>query len=159
VIELYFLRHGPAGSKEAWTGEDAARPLTERGREVTASVARRLAETGLELDVIVTSPYVRARQTAEIALAALHVGSALETDDLLMPGFGPAELRNILRRHPDAHRIMLVGHEGDFSSVVGQLIGSADLALRKAGVAMVEIGDAGSVRGSLRWLVPPSLLA
>ncbi|HEY5506222.1 MAG TPA: histidine phosphatase family protein [Coriobacteriia bacterium] len=159
MIELYFFRHGPAGSKSGWTGEDAERPLTARGREITVGVARRLAEAGLELDVIVTSPYVRARQTAEIASSALHVGSALETDDLLMPGFGPQELRSILARHPDAHRIMLVGHEGDFSSVVGRLIGSADLVLRKAGVAMVELADAGSEHGTLRWLAPPSLLA
>jgi phosphohistidine phosphatase len=157
-MELYFLRHGPAGAREAWDGDDADRPLTDRGRELTRRVATRLAATGLTLDVVVTSPYVRALQTAEIAAEALG-SAAPETDELLRPGFDLRGLAAILQRHAGVQRLMLVGHEGDFSSAIGQLVGSADLVLRKSGVAMVELPDPAVPRGTLRWLAPPLLLA
>jgi phosphohistidine phosphatase len=156
---LYFFRHGPAGARDAWAGEDADRPLTDKGRDLTQRVARRLAATGLMVDTVVTSPYVRAVQTAGIVAEALHVATAIEQDDLLRPGFDLAGLTRILERHGDAERLMLVGHEGDFSAAVGQLVGSADLVLRKSGIAMVELPDPAVARGTLRWLVPPALLA
>jgi phosphohistidine phosphatase len=157
-MEIYFLRHGPAGSKEAWTGDDADRPLTDRGRELTEQVVRSLAEAGLEVDAIVTSPYARALQTAEITSALLRGGVTIEQDDRLRPGFGMAELAGILEERGGVDRLMLVGHEGDFSAVIGRIIGRADLVLRKSGIAMVDVPDPGVPQGSLRWLVPPVLL-
>jgi phosphohistidine phosphatase len=157
-MDLYFLRHGPAGAKGAWDGDDADRPLTDRGRELTLRVAQRLAASGVTVDAVVTSPYARALQTAQIAAETLGA-AAPETDELLRPGFDLHGLAAILQRHADAERLMLVGHEGDFSSAIGQLVGSADLVLRKAGVAMVEIPDPVAPHGTLRLLVPPSLLA
>jgi phosphohistidine phosphatase len=157
-MDLYFLRHGPAGANGAWDGDDADRPLTDRGRELTQRVAQRLAASGVTVDAVVTSPYARALQTAQIAAEVLGAAPP-ETDELLRPGFDLPALAAILHRHADAERLMLVGHEGDFSSAIGQLVGSADLVLRKAGVAMVEIPDPSVPRGTLRLLVPPSLLA
>jgi phosphohistidine phosphatase len=158
-MELYFLRHGPAGARAAWDGEDADRPLTDKGRELTQQVARRLAATGLTVDAVVTSPYVRALQTAEIVAEALGVATPLEQEELLRPGFDLEGLGKVLRRHGDVQRLMLVGHESDFSSAIGQLVGAADLVLRKSGIAMVELPDPTVLRGTLRWLVPPTLLA
>ena len=158
-LELYFFRHGPAGSASAWHGDDAERPLTDKGRELTDRVAKRLAEACIEVDLVITSPYVRAVQTAEIAAAALGVKRSLEVDSLLEPGFDVAALERILGKYSDVKRVMVVGHQSDFSIVIGQLIGSADLVVRKAGVAMVELPEPGKMRGTLRFLAPPSLLA
>jgi phosphohistidine phosphatase len=157
-MEIYFLRHGPAGSRDAWEGDDAERPLTDKGGEMTARVAERLAEAGVSIDVVVSSPYVRARQTADIAVHALGVARPLETDDALRPGFGFADLAAVLQRHGPADTLMLVGHEPDFSTTIGRMIGGADIALKRAGVAMVEVTDVSTPEGTLRWLAPPSLL-
>jgi phosphohistidine phosphatase len=157
-MELHFLRHGPAGSSAAWDGDDKDRPLTNSGRDLTERVAARLAEAGIRVDLIVASPYARAAQTAEIARRVLGAGAEVEHTDLLRPGFDLPALEQILAAHPDVARLMLVGHEGDFSSVIGQLIGSAELVLKKSGVAMVELPDPGAPHGTLRWLVPPGLI-
>ena len=157
-LELYFVRHGPAGSASAWQGDDADRPLTDKGRALTEKVAGALARAGTEVDVIISSPYVRAVQTAEIAALALGVQQAVVQDDMLEPGFMLEHLGPILGRHSDARRVMFVGHESGFSVVIGQLVGSADLVLRKAGVAMVELPDRTKMHGTLCLLIPPSLL-
>jgi phosphohistidine phosphatase len=158
-MELYFFRHGPAGWAGEWHGGDADRPLTDKGRILTERVGLRLAEAGVGVDLIVTSPYARALQTAEIVAEALGTTSRLELDDQLQPGFDLSALGRILERWNDVGRLMLVGHEPSFSTVIGQLIGSADLVIKKSSIAMVEVPDPPVARGTLRMLVPPSLLA
>jgi phosphohistidine phosphatase len=159
-VEIYFFRHGPAGSADAWEGSDADRPLTDQGRELTARVVDRLAATGLNVDLIVTSPYARAVQTAELATKVLVPGGRVEQDDGLRPGFGFSTLQRILRSHADLNRLMLVGHEGDFTKVIGEMIGgSPGMVLKKSGIALVDVTDSGATDGELRWLVPPSLLS
>ena len=158
-VALYFLRHGSAGSRDSWDGPDSARPLTGKGRTLTRGVVDRLAELGVKVDVIVTSPYLRARQTAELAALALGPGRPVENEDALEPGFDIAGLRGILKDNPDARSLMLVGHEPDFSMVVGELVGSADLAIRKSGLAVVELTDPSATHGVLTWLAPPRSLA
>ena len=158
-MNLYFFRHGPAGSKSAWDGDDADRPLTEKGRALTESVAQRLAEAGIEVDLVITSPFVRAVQTAQIAAKTLGVLQPLVQDDLLRPGFDLTALDELLARNQAVGSVMLVGHESDFSTVIGQLVGSARLVLKKSGVALVELPEPKAANGTLLWLVPPSLLA
>lgn len=158
-MDVYFMRHGPADSREGWHGDDADRPLTRKGRKLTEDVARRLAGLLTSVDVILTSPFARAAATADILADALSARDKLVSEPLLEPGFGTAELRQLLERHASAEAIVLVGHEDDFSTVVGQLIGGARLRLKKSGVAFVELPDASSMQGTLRWLIPPEALA
>ncbi len=155
---LYFLRHGLAGDRETWTGDDALRPLTKRGRERLEAAAQRLSGLNLGLDLILTSPYARAYQTAIICAKGLKKTDVLIQDDRLAPGFGIAPLVEILKEHKDAENILLVGHEPDFSEVVSALIGGGRLIFKKAGLARVELTSQSPLQGELAWFIPPGFL-
>lgn len=157
AMKVYFLRHGIAGERSEWKGDDAARPLTEEGVERTGAVAAALARLDLGVGVIVTSPLVRARQTADIVARALDLGSKVIEDRRLGPGFNADKLRAILLDHRNDD-VLVVGHEPDFSETVAALIGGGDLAVRKAGLALVELSGPDATRGRLLWLVPPKIL-
>jgi phosphohistidine phosphatase len=154
-VQIVFLRHGPAGSKAEWQGPDAERPLTDDGRGVVVAVAGVLARAGIAVDALLTSPLVRARQTAEIAAAALGCVDRLANDERLGRGLDRKLLAAIVAEHPDARTLMLVGHEPDFSATIAQLTG-ASVTVKKAGVARVDL-DEQTMRGTLVWLLPPRL--
>lgn len=158
-MELYFLRHGPAGSQRRWAGPDSERPLTDEGKAMMEREAATLEALGLSLDVIVTSPFARAYQTAKIVARKVGLLDRLVTDERLAPGFGVHELRGILDDYPDAVAVMLVGHEPDFSLTVGDLIGGGTVAFKKGGLGRVHAGDASLGDAELAWLLPPSVLA
>ena len=158
-MQLYFLRHGIAAEGEDWLGDDAARPLTDAGRERVELTAQAMARLGLKFDKILTSPLVRARQTAEIVARRLHAVDRFEEETLLSPGFGPKELSEILRERPSERPLLLVGHEPDFSHTIGHLIGEARVVCKKAGLARVDLCDGQPLRGDLVWLIPPKALA
>lgn len=157
-MELYFLRHGLAGSRRRWAGLDSERPLTDDGKALMEREAATLEALGLSLDVIVTSPLARASQTAEIVARKVGLLDRLVTDERLVPGFGVRELREILGDHPDAVAVMLVGHEPDFSLTVGDLIGGGTVAFKKGGLGRVHASDASLGDAELVWLLPPSVL-
>lgn len=155
-MRLYLFRHGPAGIKKEWKGSDAQRPLTDLGVEVTRRVAERLAAVGIDPDAIITSPYVRASQTAALLAAALGGPEPLD-DDLLSPGFSAQDLAKLIERHPDAPELVLVGHDPDFSALIRELTG-ARVKLRKGGIARIDLKHPSSLEGILIWLAPPRLV-
>jgi len=150
-MELYFLRHGEADWPN-WKKPDDERPLTKRGKKEMHEVAKFLARLKVNPALIVTSPLPRASQTAEIA--ADHLKGKLRTDELLSPGFGIDEMRKIWKRHR-AKKLMIVGHEPDFTDVITKLTG-ASLRLAKAGVALLDV-DVEAEEGKLLWLFPPKV--
>jgi len=152
-VQLIFLRHGPAGSRTEWTGPDAQRPLTDDGRVVVARVAALLARAGLRPGALITSPLVRARETAEIAAAALGCPELLTQDARLAKGLDRKRVAALVTEHADARVIVLVGHEPDFSATIAELTGGA-VTVKKAGVARVDL-DEQTMRGTLVWLLPP----
>jgi phosphohistidine phosphatase len=156
-MKVYFLRHGAAGKRSEWKRDDAERPLTVEGIERMHRIAATLAALDLGLDAIVTSPLVRAKQTAEIVAQALEM--PLEEDARLAPGFNAELLRGVLLDHPGAKSIMVVGHEPDFSATISALVGGGSIICRKGGLTLVELPDAHSRKGELLWLVPPGILA
>ncbi len=156
-MRLYFLRHGLAADRETWTGDDFDRPLTDQGKERMAREAATLVKMSLDLDVILTSPLVRAYQTAEIVAQQLNQTDQLVQDERLSPGFGSNQLAKILKTYPEAQALMLVGHEPDFSQVIGDLIGGGRLTCKKGSLACVELTDR-SLHGDLVWLIPASVL-
>ncbi len=157
-MRVYFLRHGIAAERDEWRGDDAARPLTEKGVERTGAVAAGLAGLGVDVGAIVTSPLARARQTADIVAHALGGAPKVVEDRRLAPGFDAAKLREILRDHRDAGDVMLVGHEPDLSETIGALTGGGRVVMRKAGLAVVDLPNAHEERGELLWLAPPKIL-
>jgi phosphohistidine phosphatase len=158
-MEVYFLRHGDAGSRESWKGSDATRPLSDEGAARMEREASTMALLRLPLGRILTSPLVRAQQTAEIVARALNLGDSLADDDRLAPGFGIEELGSIMREHRAAAALMLVGHEPDFSTVIAACIGGGRVDCKKGGLARVDFLDASSLKGLLVWLLPPRVLA
>ncbi len=157
MIELHFLRHAHAGDPEAWTGSDEARPLSEKGEKQAERLGAFLAGVGFKPDVIVTSPKLRAAQTAEIV--AKHLGIQISFDDRLAGAFEVETLETLLRDAGDPVRPVVVGHDPDFSEVLAELSGAPQLPMPKGALARVDIERplrAGG--GTLHWLVPPDLL-
>ena len=156
-MQLIFFRHGPAGSRADWQGADGERPLTDDGRAVVTQVAGLLARAGIGVDAVLTSPLARARQTAEIAAAALGCDDRLADDERLGHGLDRKRLAAIVAEHAGAQALMLVGHEPDFSTIIAQITGGT-VVLKKAGVARVDL-DEQTMRGVLVWLLPPRVFA
>jgi phosphohistidine phosphatase len=157
-LKLYFLRHGEAGSQEDWRGDDSERPLTAAGKQRMKREAAGIRRLKLPLDIIISSPLLRARQTAEIVAKAHGPAARLATDGRLEPGFGPKHLGALVAEHRDAEGMMLVGHEPDFSQTISRVTGGGRLRLKKGALACVEVEDHGPVKGTLVWLIPPKAL-
>lgn len=157
-MKLYVMRHGPA-EEHAQSGADADRALTGSGRERVRAVAKTLAEVGECPLRIVTSPLVRAVQTAEIVAIVTKLGDregTLETSRDIAPGGDGATLARRLAAE-GRKRVMLVGHEPDLSSIVARLVGEFDRPFDKAMVVGLHIpADAGPVR--LRFVLEPKTL-
>jgi len=162
-IELYLIRHGLAGEHGSYAN-DGDRPLTEEGDRKTQHVAERLRELNLDVDLILASPLVRARQTAEIFYTA-GFSKQLEESAHLAPN---GKLNDWLLwfdqwRQSSGTRLALVGHEPNLSTWAEQLVwGSVKhhLVLKKAGVIGLLLPQSGSPVGTseLFWLTPPRFL-
>jgi phosphohistidine phosphatase SixA len=157
VTELYVLRHAHAGDPSRWAGPDAERPLSDKGRRQADRLGRFLGEAGFKADAIISSPKVRAAQTAEIV--AGHLGVDVTLDDRLADGVGLSSVEAILRDAGDPSRPIIVGHDPDFSDLVTALTGASEVPMRKGALARVDVvGPLAAGGGMLRWLVPPDLL-
>lgn len=155
-MSLYFLRHGIAEDRQGWTEADEVRPLTDTGKKNLVKQAEVMAALNLKLDLILTSPLVRAYATA--AIVARRLNLEVIEDRRLAPGFGIPELVELLRDHPRAENILLVGHEPDFSQTLSALIGGGRLVCKKAGLARVDLFQSDPPQGELVWLIPPRIL-
>ena len=155
-MKIYFLRHGVAVEPEDWKGHDYDRPLTADGRERMASEAKAIRKLDLKLDAILTSPLVRAKETADIVAGALKIVS--KEDDRLGGDFDISSLEEILKDHVGLKALMLVGHEPSMSATIGRLIGVARIDLKKGALACVELADALTTTGELLSVVPPKVL-
>jgi phosphohistidine phosphatase len=148
-MKLCFLRHGEADWPN-WDKPDDERPLTKRGRKEMKRVAKFLESLKFIPDSILTSPLPRASQTAEIV--GHRLGIELQVEPALAHGFNLERLRRLLAKR-DAESVMIVGHEPEFSEVIGKLTG-AKIKISKAGVALVDINRSCS-SATLLWLFPP----
>ena len=157
-MNLYFLRHGIAVEPDEWEGRDEDRPLTKEGIAKMKDEARAIAELSLSVDAILSSPMLRACTTATLVARKLKCEQPL-LDDRLAEGFSLERLREMVAEHPKADGLMFVGHEPALSDVVGRLVGSAGIEMKKGALAAVAVDDAGCARGYLIGLLPPKVLA
>ena len=156
-LQLCFLRHADAADAAGWAGDDADRPLSAKGELQAERLGSFLAEVGFQPDAIISSTRVRAQRTAEIVGAAIGVGIRL--DERLAGGFDPALLDVILADAGGPSHPVVVGHDPDFSQVLGWLAGADGLTMKKGAFARVDVrGPIAGGRGTLRWLIPPDLL-
>jgi phosphohistidine phosphatase len=163
TLDLYLIRHGLAGQFGDYT-DDQERPLTAEGQRKTHQVAQRLVALEIRVDLILTSPLMRARQTAEI-LQAAGLSQQLEVSEELAPG---GEIQAWLTwvdcwRSAGHTSLAIVGHEPNLSQWAELLVeGTArgNWILKKAGVIGVKLPTTGEAIGNseLFWLTPPRLL-
>ena len=153
-MKLYWLRHGIAADRESWQGSDADRPLTPEGRKNMQREAKGMQSLDLRLDLIVTSPLRRAKETAQFVADRLKLKLV---EDERLADLNREGLAQLLRDHRDAESVLIVGHEPDFSEVVGEVIGSARIDFKKGALARTDI-DLTTMHGELLWLIPPKAL-
>lgn len=160
MIALYLLRHAHAGNPARWSGEDAMRPLSDRGRHQAELVGRMLAGADEAPDLFVTSPKARSDETARIVAAA--VGAPVVVDERLAGGLLDGNTVDaILLAAGPAERPCLVGHDPDFSELLAELLGVPAIQMRKGAIARIDLPgrQVSAGGGVLRFLVPPELLA
>jgi phosphohistidine phosphatase len=158
--ELYLIRHGLAEERgEAWP-DDNKRPLTDEGMARMRKAARGLARLGVAIDVILSSPLVRARQTADLVAGGLDPRPSLVNVDSLAPDGSYAAIVADLEKHGRKPRLALVGHEPLIGELAARLIGSRHaLEFKKGAICRIdldEIPPAGP--GDLRWMLTPRVL-
>ena len=154
---LHLLRHAHAGDPEAWSGPDSARPLSEKGQAQAERLGSFLADIAFTTGGIITSPKVRAAQTAEIV--ARHLGVPVAEDERLAGSLDLEGIDALLTRAKDPERPILVGHDPDFSELLALLCDAESVPMRKGAFAKIEVErplKAGA--GTLRWLIPPDAL-
>jgi phosphohistidine phosphatase len=157
-MNIYLIRHAdavPLG--EGHFAHDADRPLTSKGHEQTKLVAKALHHRGIELGVIVSSPLMRAQQTAEGLHHGLSPAPELQTCADLALGGKPKKLTRFVRALGQ-QAVALVGHQPDLGAYAAWLIGSkkAHIDLAKAGVACISFAEEPRKgEGVLQWLVSP----
>ena len=157
---LYFVRHGLAEERgDAWP-DDSKRPLTDEGMSRMRKAARGLARLGVTVDLVLSSPVVRARQTAELLAAGLESRPSLVNVDSLAPDGSHAAVIADLEKHARKNCIALVGHEPMIGELVARLIGSRHpIEFKKGAVCRVDLEDLPPVGpGDLRWLLTPKIL-
>lgn len=150
-MQIYLIRHGIAADRNAQT-TDAERPLTEAGRKKTKRVAQRLGDLGVRFDVLLTSPLVRAQQTAAM-LEQTGLAARCEVFTPLAPG-GDIHLWVNWYQLQTYQAIALVGHQPDLGQWAGQLVWGEQwtngdrLILKKAGMIGIKLNPSGNPLGN-----------
>jgi len=161
-MQLYIVRHGSAVDRDdPKCPADPQRYLTDEGKEKTRQVAKGVAEIAAMPDLILTSPYVRARQTAEIFAAVLeYPKQKIRETDLLLPGAEPLQLFRELAKEKEASTVFVFGHGPNIDGLVAASVGSKHpiCSMKKAGVAALELRRVLPPSGELLWLATPKLL-
>ena len=162
-MDLYLVRHAAAFGRDPgrWP-DDARRPLTPEGQEEFRSAAFGLSLLVPGVDTLLSSPYLRAWQTAEI-LAGLDSWPAPEATPVLEPTLPPEKAAIELKSYESAGSVALVGHRPNLHELAGYLLtgsaGGMELAIKKGGVLCVRFGGAVEPgAGELRWLLTPKIL-
>jgi phosphohistidine phosphatase len=161
-MELYIVRHGIAIDREdPKSPPDPDRYLTEEGIKKTKQVAESVAALGIEPDLLISSPYVRAMQTAEIFATALeYPKQKIRRTDLLLPGAEPSLFYKELSKDKDSAIVFSFGHAPQLDDLVAAGLGSKHhvTSLKKAGIAALELKRISPPSGELLWLSTPKLL-
>lgn len=158
---LYIVRHAPAGQHgDPRYPNDSLRPLTRKGERRFERLVKRLVEHGLAPTLVVTSPLLRCRQTAEIVVAGADEAPKLLERDELAPGEDWQDLVDWTNAEGD-DEVAWVGHAPDVDRMAAALIGSADanLLFAKGAVAAIRFPEKiAAGEGELCWFVKPKLI-
>lgn len=163
-MKMYLIRHSDAVEQDTPGYEDdRLRPLTEKGCDKTKRIASALKGLGVKPDLIVSSPYVRAKQTAEILAKKLKYKQELAFNDLLVPMGNVENIIGEINEKYSVDELVIVGHEPCYSMLIGTLIaGNPDLAIniKNGGVCCLSANDLRTERKAvLEWLITPKMLS
>ena len=162
-MKIYLVRHGIATERIGGAVlNDSMRPLTDEGRQESKSVAQGLKRINVKPNFFVSSPLVRAKQTAEIFAEVLGGDSSeVKICDALAPGGSPSTLYKFLRELGNFQEVALFGHEPDIGMLAATLLDAAHelrLPFKKAGVCRVDVYDLPpSTPGILKWFITPKI--
>jgi phosphohistidine phosphatase len=158
-VEIYILRHGIA--ETAKPGQpDEDRALTGEGRKKLRAVLKVAARAGLKPALILTSPYRRAVQTAEIAAETLNYQNEVAPAQALEPGGQPEDVWTEIRAHPECRQILLATHEPLAGYLAAYLVGgpAGMIDVKKASLIRIDVESTGPrPKGILRWILTPGL--
>jgi phosphohistidine phosphatase len=159
--ELYLVRHGVAEERSVKWPDDSKRPLTSDGMSKMKKSSRGLARVGVRIDVVLSSPLIRTRQTADILSAELDGHPTIVNLESLAPGATyPALVADLEKHARKATRIALVGHEPGIGELAARLIGSRHpIEFKKGSIARIDVDEIPpNGPGDLRWLLPSKFL-
>ena len=157
-MTIYLLRHGiaePAGAGSS----DAVRALTDEGRKKLRALLKLARGAGVKPERILTSPLVRAVQTAELAGETLGCQARPMRTEVLAGG-SPEDVWSEIRVHKDAGSLLLAGHEPQFSQLAAYLLAAPELVVdfKKGALIAIEMEQFGPLpHGALRWMLVPKL--
>ena len=161
-MQLYIVRHGIAIDREdPKCPPEADRYLTEEGIERTKQVAEAVAALGIHADLMFSSPYVRATQTAVIFASELeYPKQKIRRTDSLLPGAEPGAFLRELAREKDVSIVFCFGHAPHVDGLLAAAVGASRhiTSMKKAGVALVELKRLSPPNGQLVWLITPKLV-
>ena len=157
-MELYILRHGIAEDHNA--GGDERRALTDEGRRKLRRVLERAEMAKVEPSLILSSPFTRARQTAELAAEVLRYNKKIVEIEALIPESAPEKVWEEIRERRQENAILLASHEPLLSSTIAWLLGTPTMQvdMKKGALARIDVDRFGPrAQGVLRWLLTPRL--
>lgn len=160
-IELYLVRHAIAAERGPKYPDDRQRPLTPSGAKKFAQAVPGLIELGVHIDFVLTSPLIRARETAILLAAGLKPKPPVSETDALAPGARPPAIVDLIKTHARKNRrLALVGHEPDLGELAARLLGArGNVEFKKGGVCLIETdGATPAGPGTLRWMLTPKAL-
>jgi phosphohistidine phosphatase len=160
AVELYIVRHAIAAERGPDWPDDAKRPLTDRGIDRFREVVAALAGLDVRLESVLTSPLVRAKQTAELLAKGIASEPELAIVPALAPGHTPGEaMEDVARKAGGAACVAVVGHEPDLGRLAAHLIGARRaVPFKKGGVCRIDMDTLSSRGGRLVWFAPPRVL-
>jgi phosphohistidine phosphatase len=164
-MKLYILRHAIAEERDENTyPDDSLRPLTRKGEKKMTQIAQNLAALGIDVELILSSPYVRAFETAKIVAKTLDLkpDRVVQTEHLTPAGL-PNELVAEINEKYKVDNLMLVGHEPYLSSLIAVLVAgdpAVSILLKKGGLCRLSVDELVYGRcATLEWLAAPALMA
>jgi phosphohistidine phosphatase len=158
-MQIYLLRHGIAEDRPA-SGRDEDRALTQEGKKKLRMVLKMAADAGVQPTLILTSPYRRAVDTAEIAADELGYKEDMLKVKALEPDGSPEDVWDEIRVHKSAGALLLAGHEPLFSALAAYLLGALNLEIdfKKGALVRIDVDKMGAApQGVLRWMLTPKL--
>jgi phosphohistidine phosphatase len=158
--ELYLIRHGIAEARGPEWPDDSRRPLTDKGVSRLKKSARGLQTLGVSFDVMLASPLVRARQTAEVMAAAFDPRPVVVNVESLAPSGSYQALLDDLAKQTRRTRIAMVGHEPGLGDFAARLAGSRHaFEFKKGAVCRIDVESLPPTGpGALKWFMTPKML-